>query len=562
MFLKKRSALLLLLLSACQVQQPPVVENVSPSQQVSSTQLWLDRGQPKLIVGIVVDQMRADYLQRFAPNFSEGGFMRLMRQGVTVANTHYNYIPTYTGPGHASVYSGTTPATHGIIANDWYDRNLGKAVYCAEDTSVQVLGSNRGDAASPHRLLATNISDELKLSTARKAKVVGVSLKDRGAVMPAGHLADGAYWYNWNDGSINSSTWYAQQLPQWAQEFNRQNLADEYLKNTWDLFLPAEKYTASGPDDQPYERIFKGKETATFPYNLPELSKSNNPYSLLAYTPWGNTLVTEMALAALQGENLGQDDTPDLLAVSYSSTDIIGHGFGLRSKELEDVYIRLDREIERLLKELDNQVGEGNYLLFLTADHAAADVPQYFIDERIPAGYYDDEETAKQTNAFLQKKYGEGKWVEWAENYQIYLNQQLIVEKGLSLAKVQEEVAEFVLGFPGVVDAIPASAMRYNEYSFGLRNKLQLGYYQPRSGDVLLILPPEWIHRMTYGTSHGSGYNYDTHVPLLFYGWQVPEGVRITREQKITDIAPTVSFMVGIPLPSGSIGRPIPELIR
>ena len=562
MFLKKRSALLLLLLSACQVQQPPVVENVSPSQQVSSTQLWLDRGQPKLIVGIVVDQMRADYLQRFAPNFSEGGFMRLMRQGVTVANTHYNYIPTYTGPGHASVYSGTTPATHGIIANDWYDRNLGKAVYCAEDTSVQVLGSNRGDAASPHRLLATNISDELKLSTARKAKVVGVSLKDRGAVMPAGHLADGAYWYNWNDGSINSSTWYAQQLPQWAQEFNRQNLADEYLKNTWDLFLPAEKYTASGPDDQPYERIFKGKETATFPYNLPELSKSNNPYSLLAYTPWGNTLVTEMALAALQGENLGQDDTPDLLAVSYSSTDIIGHGFGLRSKELEDVYIRLDREIERLLNELDNQVGEGNYLLFLTADHAAADVPQYFIDERIPAGYYDDEETAKQTNAFLQKKYGEGKWVEWAENYQIYLNQQLIVEKGLSLAKVQEEVAEFVLGFPGVVDAIPASAMRYNEYSFGLRNKLQLGYYQPRSGDVLLILPPEWIHRMTYGTSHGSGYNYDTHVPLLFYGWQVPEGVRITREQKITDIAPTVSFMVGIPLPSGSIGRPIPELIR
>ena len=562
MFLKKRSALLLLLLSACQVQQPPVVENVSPSQQVSSTQLWLDRGQPKLIVGIVVDQMRADYLQRFAPNFSEGGFMRLMRQGVTVANTHYNYIPTYTGPGHASVYSGTTPATHGIIANDWYDRNLGKAVYCAEDTSVQVLGSNRGDAASPHRLLATNISDELKLSTARKAKVVGVSLKDRGAVMPAGHLADGAYWYNWNDGSINSSTWYAQQLPQWAQEFNRQNLADEYLKNTWDLFLPAEKYTASGPDDQPYERIFKGKETATFPYNLPELSKSNNPYSLLAYTPWGNTLVTEMALAALQGENLGQDDTPDLLAVSYSSTDIIGHGFGLRSKELEDVYIRLDREIERLLKELDNQVGEGNYLLFLTADHAAADVPQYFIDERIPAGYYDDEETAKQTNAFLQKKYGEGKWVEWAENYQIYLNQQFIAEKGLSLTKVQEEVAEFVLGFPGVVDAIPASAMRYNEYSFGLRNKLQLGYYQPRSGDVLLILPPEWIHRMTYGTSHGSGYNYDTHVPLLFYGWQVPEGVRITREQKITDIAPTVSFMVGIPLPSGSIGRPIPELIR
>jgi predicted AlkP superfamily pyrophosphatase or phosphodiesterase len=559
--MKKMGWLLTGLLLACQVQQPPVITEV-PAKSVKPTEAWLDQGQPKLIVGIVVDQMRADYLQRFAPNFSEGGFMRLMRQGLTAANTHYNYIPTYTGPGHASIYSGATPATHGIIANDWYDRQLKHSVYCAEDTAEQVIGSTLGSAASPHRLLSTNLGDELKLATARQAKVVGVSLKDRGAVMPAGHLADAAYWYNWDDGRIVSSTWYMNQLPQWVQELNNQNLPDEYLKNTWDLFLPKDKYAASGPDNQPYERRFKGKETPTFPYVLPELRKQNNEYSLLTYTPWGNSLVTEMALAALEGEAMGQDTIPDMLAISYSSTDIIGHAFGLRSKELEDVYIRLDREIERLLNELDARVGKNNYLLFLTADHAAADVPQYFIDERIPAGYFDDAELGKAVNNYLTEKYGPGQWVEYAENYQLYLNHSLIQEKEILLAKIQQEVADFALQAPGVVDAIPASAMRWQEFSFGLRQKLQLGYYQPRSGDVLLILPPEWIHRMTYGTSHGSGYNYDTHVPLLFYGWNVPKGIRVTKPLDITDIAPTVSFMTGLPLPSGAIGKPIQELIK
>lgn len=559
--MKKFGWLLSVLLLACQAQQPPVVEPATADKPEPKPN-WLDIGQPKLVVGIVVDQMRADYLQRFAPGFTEGGFNRLLRQGLTAANTHYNYVPTYTGPGHASIFSGTTPATHGIIANYWYERERGATVYCAEDSSVQLVGSSEGAAASPRRLLVTNLADELKLATNRQAKVVGVSVKDRSAIMPAGHLADGAYWYNWNDGRIVSSSWYTSELPGWVQDFNQQNLPDEYLKNTWDLLLPAEAYTSSGPDNQAYERVFRGKDRPVFPYELPLLRADNEDYGLLPYTPWGNSLVTELALAALRGEQLGQNTVPDMLTVSYSSPDIVGHAFGLRSRELEDVYFRLDREIARLLEALDQQVGEGNYLVFLTADHAAADVPQYFIDENLPAGYFNEDELGKLVNQQLSQKYGEGQWVEWAGNYQLYLNHSLIAEQGLSLTQLQQDAADYALQYPNVVDALPASVLRYHNFNSGLAEKLQMGYYRPRSGDVLLVLPPEWIHPMEYGTTHGSGYNYDTHVPLLFYGWNVPKGVRLSRKLKITDIAPTISFMLGIPLPSGANGEPIPELVR
>lgn len=555
----------LLAVAACRTQPvatPPAADTTTVRSGVQ------DQGpirsipnRPKLVVGVVVDQMRPEYLYRFADGFTEGGFKRLMREGFINHNTHYNYVPTYTGPGHASVYSGATPATHGIVGNYWYSREQNSEVYCVSDTTTRVVGStSAGNSASPHLLQVTNLADELKLATNNQAKVVGVSIKDRSAVLPAGHIPDGAYWYDWSTGQIITSTYYRDALPEWVKTFNAQELANQYLDSTWTLLLPEAAYRNSGPDDQPYEMVFKGKTTATFPYNLSALRKENDNFDLLPSTPWGNTLVTDLALAALEGEAMGADETVDLLAVSYSSPDIIGHEFGLRSRELHDMYLRLDREMARLLEELDRRVGKGNYMLFLTADHAAADVPQFLVDKRIPAGYYAEMPLLEGLNAQLQKRFKQAALVEYVINEQVYLNHTKIAAARLVLADVQQAAVEYLTQQPYIVDAYAATQMRQNEYSTGIRHLLQMGYFRPRSGDVLFLLNPAWMHEMSYGTTHGSGYNYDTHVPLLWYGWQVEKGESYER-QNITDIAPTISHKLGIGLPNGATGNPIREVL-
>ena len=551
----------LLLLFACKTQPTAPLAEAQPASVPAAVQERAIPNRPKLVVGVVIDQMRPEYLYRFADGFTEQGFKRLMRQGFINHNTHYNYIPTYTGPGHASVFSGTTPATHGIIGNNWYSRELNRSVYCVGDTTVRPVGSVGGMAASPHRLLVTNLADELKLATNRRAKVIGVSIKDRSAVLPAGHIPDGAYWYDKTSGKFITSTYYMQQLPAWVEAFNNRQLANEYLENTWALLLPEERYQNSGPDDQPYEKVFKGKTTATFPYALSELRKQNGNFDMLSLTPWGNTIVTDLALAALDGENMGQDETVDLLSVSYSTPDIIGHEFGLRSRELHDMYLRLDREIARLLDALDQQVGKGNYLLFLTADHGAADVPRFLMQERLPAGYYGESTLQEGLMAYLQKRFKQPNLVEYVINEQVYLNHKKINATGLKLAEVQQATAEFLTQLPFIVDAFTANQMREQEYATGIRHLLQMGFYRPRSGDVLYLLNPAWMHELTIATTHGSGYTYDTHVPLLWYGWQIEKGESYKR-QTITDIAPTVSYMLGIGLPNGATGEPIIEVLE
>lgn len=554
----------ILFLASCTAQQPSAPH--AAMSQTPATPLQVQQegsipNRPKLVVGVVIDQMRPEYLYRYADGFTDRGFKRLMREGYMNHNTHYNYIPTYTGPGHASVYSGATPATHGIIGNNWYSRQEAKSVYCVSDTSVQVVGSTSGDAASPHRLLVTNLADELKLATNKRAKVVGISIKDRSAVMPVGHIPDGAYWYDRSSGRMITSTYYKETLPEWVESFNSQNLPNQYLDSTWSLLLPEAAYQNSGPDDQPYEMIFKGKKAATFPYVLAELRKQNNDYDLLPSTPWGNTLVTELALAALEGEALGADETVDLLAVSYSTPDIMGHEFGLRSRELHDMYLRLDRDIARLLEALDQKVGAGNYLLFLTADHAAADVPQFMMDERIPAGYYSGDTVKAGVNRALQQRFKQADLVEYVTNEQVYLNHRKINTGGLLLEEVQEAVVSYLNLQPYIVNAFSGSLMRQQEYSTGIRRLLQMGYFRPRSGDVLYLLNPAWTYQMSYGTTHGSGYNYDTHVPLMWFGWQIEAGGSYKR-QDITNIAPTISHMLGIGLPNGATGEPIEAVME
>ncbi|HEY5823458.1 MAG TPA: alkaline phosphatase family protein, partial [Cyclobacteriaceae bacterium] len=336
---------------------------------------------PKLVVGIVVDQMRQEYLYRFDSKFGKGGFKRIIGDGFMLKNAHYNYVPTETGPGHASVYTGTTPAIHGIVANEWYDRALKKEVNCVSDDKQKTIGSeSKAGEISPWRNLATTITDELELATQRRAKVIGISIKDRGAVLPAGHIPDGAYWYDPLNGNFITSTYYKAALPVWVDEFNKLKLPFKYLNQEWKTLLPIDQYKESGIDDSPYEGKFKGKERATFPYNLKELRTTNSPYDLVTVTPFGNDLLAEFATAALEGEELGKDDITDFLAISFSSTDKIGHFMGPNAVEVEDTYLRLDRTLEDLLNTLDSKVGKGNYTVFLTADHGVAEVPQYMTD--------------------------------------------------------------------------------------------------------------------------------------------------------------------------------------
>ncbi|NVJ46998.1 MAG: alkaline phosphatase family protein, partial [Cytophagia bacterium] len=340
-------------------------------------QIQAQTERPKLVVGIVVDQMKQEYLWRFENDFGDGGFKRLMNEGFEAKNAHYNYSNTSTGPGHASVYTGTTPSIHGIVNNNWYSKLLKRSVYCAEDTTAQAVGGTEDDGhISPANLYSSTITDELKMSTQQLGKVIAMSIKDRGSALPGGHLSDGSYWYNSATGTFMTSTYYMESLPQWVQDFNNRNLADEYLNMTWELSNPLSEYSESGEDNSKHERGFRGKGNPTFPYNLKELRSENGNFGLLPSTPWGNTILTEMALAAIDAEGLGSDAISDFLAVSYSSTDYIGHNFGPQSKEVHDLYIKLDKEIERLLNELDQKVGKGNYVVFLSADHAVAENSQ------------------------------------------------------------------------------------------------------------------------------------------------------------------------------------------
>ncbi|KJD37053.1 alkaline phosphatase [Tamlana sedimentorum] len=521
------------------------------AQTVNSTQ------KPKLVVGIVVDQMRYDYLTRFYNKFGEGGFKRMMNEGFNCKNHHFNYIPTKTGPGHASVYTGTTPKYHGVIGNDWYDKYEQKMVYCAEDDSVQSVGTTSSDGKmSPHRMQTTTFSDENRLFTQMKGKTIGVSIKDRGAILPAGHTANAAYWFRGkSEGKFISSTYYINDLPEWVKDFNASKAVKSYLKE-WNTLQNIETYTESGADLNEFEGGFRGKETATFPYDLKKLSKINGGFDILKATPYGNSVVIDFAIAALKGENLGKDTITDVLTVSFSSTDYVGHNFGVNSKEVEDTYIRLDKDLERFFKTLDAQVGEGEYTVFLSADHGAVDVPSYLQDVNIPAGYLNNKETKAKFSAFLMDTFGVDNLIENISNDQIFLNHNAVKDLNKTLAEVEAAIVNELITYKNVYKVYAATTMHNNDFTSGMEELLQKGYSQKRSGDVLIIPSPNYISYSKTGSTHGSGYKYDTHVPLLLFGKGIKHGETL-QKTVIPDIAPTMSALLGISFPNGATGQPL-----
>ncbi|WP_291780414.1 alkaline phosphatase PafA [Cecembia sp.] len=515
---------------------------------------------PKLVVGIVVDQMRQEYFYKFEARYSDGGFKRLMKEGFMMKNAHYNYIPTYTGPGHASIYTGTTPATHGIIANNWYVRDLGRMIYCAEDSTVTAVGGSASSGnISPRNMYTTTISDELQFASNKRAKAVGIAIKDRGAALPAGHLGD-AYWFDSKTGEFMTSTYYYDALPKWVKAFNKRKLAEKYLSGKWEPLFPIETYIQSIADDNPFEGPFIGMETTAFPYDLPALMENNDNFGLISTTPFGNTLTLDMAYAALEGEQLGKRGETDLLAISFSSPDYIGHRFGPTSVELEDNYLRLDRELEAFFDHLDKEYGKDEYLVFLTADHAVADIVDYMLSENVPAGNFNTRFILTQMRGFCIVSYGEGNWISSFTNEQVFINHELAKEKGVAVEQIQRELAAFLLRFDGIKEVYTATDMRRMDYVTGRKQLLQMGYNHKASGDLLLILEPAWLSSSWRGTTHGTGYTYDTHVPIIFMGWNIPQG-ESSRYATVTDIAPTLSMLLNIRLPNGATGQPILEIL-
>ncbi|UZO82665.1 alkaline phosphatase family protein [Aquimarina sp. ERC-38] len=513
---------------------------------------------PKLVVGIVVDQMRYDYLTRFYSQFGEGGFKRLMNDGFQCANNHFNYIPTYTGPGHASVFTGTTPQNHGIISNYWYNKFEKQQVYCAGDPSVAVIGSDsEAEKMSPHRMKTTTFADQNRLHTQMRGKSVGIAIKDRGAILPAGHAANAAYWFRGKEeGNWITTSYYLNKLPKWVSNFNTSRKVDTYLK-TWNSLYDLKTYIQSGPDDSPYENGYKGKNKPTFPYDLAKLKDENEGYDIIKYTPYGNSLTADFAIAALKGEDLGTDAITDVLTVSFSSTDYVGHNFGVNSKEIQDTYLRLDKDLGRLLNALDKQVGKGKYTLFLTADHGAVHVPGYLKSQKIPAGYFNADSLKTDIVNFTKQKFGLDNLIEEVDNDQVFFDYDRIATSNIATTTIEDAIAEFLLKKDKINKVFTRSQLESTEYVNGIASLIQNGYHQKRSGDVIFVMDPATIAYPTKGSTHGSGLNYDTHVPLLFYGKGINKG-KTYKKTHIIDIAPTISAMLGIAFPSGATGYVLP----
>ena len=541
---------------------------------------------PKLVVGIIVDQMRYDYLYRYWDKFGSGGFRRLLGEGFSYESCHYNYVPTYTGPGHTSVYTGTTPANHGIVGNNWFERETGRSTYVTDDKTVQAVGgSAAAGQMSPRHNLATTITDELRLATNFQSKTIGVCIKDRGSILPAGHAASAAYWYDGTNGAFITSTFYTPTLPEWVDKFNAAGHAAQYLSQPWNTLLPIGEYTESTPDDVPWESAFRGEEKPVFPHDLPQLSATlpaavqadkkasgekpsgapTRNLDLIRSTPFGNSLTADFALETLRAEQLGQRGVTDFLALSFSSTDYVGHQFGTTAIETEDTYLRLDRDLARLLDALDKQVGKGQALVFLSADHAADQAAGFLEAHQLPGGGLNTGGLRDTVQRRLVRRHGEGKWLLDFANQQVYLNRALLTQKKLELAVVQNEVAEILRQQPHIAQAISATDLQRHAWPTGLGMYQANGFYAPRSGDVLFVMSPGWLEAYSYpvvkGTTHGASWAYDTHVPLLFWGWHVRHG-ESNLEVKIVDIAPTLARYLHIQEPSGCTGVPLTEVMK
>lgn len=497
---------------------------------------------PKLVVGVIVDQFRYDYLHRFRDQYN-AGLSRMLTQGAVFTNAFYIHGYTVTAIGHSTFMSGATPAVSGIIGNDWFDRKSRKTVTSVSDLAEKLIGAT-GEAASPRRMAVSTIADELKMAGRGKSKAVGISMKDRSAILPVGHMADGAFWFDNKTGNFVSSTYYFKdgQLPAWASQFNQSRAADKFMGAAW---TPIDN-----PKSAPFVTMAK--------------EASENYWKEMQRTPFGNDLVEDFAEKAVLAEKLGQGNgpLPDVLAISFSSNDYVGHEVGPDSPRVRDISIRTDRLLGKLFQFLDQKVGMANVLVVLSADHGVAPVPEENVKRKMPGGRMDGSGIIADLEGQLSRRYGNGPWFDTKGLQTIYLNRGVILARRLDPARVRREVADLIRRYDHVQrvytwDQLASGQVSGDDIDVRMRN----GFFAPRAADLYVVIDPYWLGEKGTGTTHGAPFNYDAHVPVIFMGPGVKPG-RYHRRIAPNDIAPTLATMLDIETPAGSVGRVLEEMLR
>jgi len=516
---------------------------------------------PKLVVGIVVDQMRWDYLYRYYNRYGNDGFKRLINQGFSCENTFISHLPSYTAVGHSTIFTGAVPALHGIAGNDWIDQLTGKTMYCTADSTVQSVGNEAEDGKmSPRNLLVSTITDELRLGTNFQSKVIGVSLKDRASILPAGHLANAAYWFDDASGHFISSSYYMQQLPDWVNGYNNSNRVGQLIEKGWNTLYPLNTYVNSDNDDRSYEGKFKGEVTSTFPHAINEIYKQNK--ASLRSTPFGNALTLDFAKAALEAYQLGRGGSTDFLTINCASTDYVGHMFGPNSIEIEDTYLRLDQELASFFQLLDAKIGKGKYLVFLSADHGAAHAIGFMQEHNLPADFWYGRPMADTLNKILASKFNTPGLVRSIMNYQVNFNLTKIYNEHLDYTAIKKAAVEYLQQQPGISYAVDVAELGNSPVPEPIKTMIANGYNFKRSGGVQIVLAAGWFEGYSKtGTTHGTWNPYDTHIPLLFYGWNIAHG-KTNHETHMTDIAATLAAMLHIQMPNGCVGHVIEEVAK
>ena len=503
---------------------------------------------PKLVVAIVIDQMRYDFLENLSHRYSDNGFNRLVNEGFNCKNNFFNYVPTVTGPGHSSISTGSTPKTHGIVGNNWYDRKRKRSIYCTDDSNYNnVGGDDYSGNKSPNNLLVETFADINKMSNNNKSKTISIAIKDRGSILMGGKTADAAYWYYGKErAQWITSTFYMNQIPDWVKEFTKEDNLEKYLED-WNTLEDISNYENHEIDNNSFEKLFKGKDNSAFPYDTKSLMKHNDCFDMIKETPYGNTMTTDFAIKAIVNENLGKRGVTDVITVGYSSTDYIGHGFGVASVETQDTYIRLDLEIQKFLSFLDKEIGKNEYSLFLTADHGVLEIPAYLSSTGVNAQAVSENVLVNKVLKKLNDVLGieVKKLIANVDNSQIYLNDEVISEMNLNKSKVVNELVKILESFDFISKAYTADFILGSSELIEYEKLIQNGYHNERSGDIALILKENVIFYNGKGTTHGSGYNYDTHVPLIFYGYGIKKGETLNHTE-IPDIAPTISKLLGL----------------
>lgn len=517
---------------------------------------------PRLVVGIVIDPLSVDQLNRYWDVLSEDGFKRFVKDGTYYRNASYSSFFTESVTGIATLATGAYPSTHGIVGESWYEPLTDSRVSATADQRVQAIGGPFDNGKhSPVHLLSSTLGDELRLSSQNRSKVFGVGLQPDNTVLIAGHLANAAWWWDPQSGNWMSSSYYMDSLPGWVNRFNEKNLVSVYLQQIWEPLLPVDRYTASSNDTSDTETGIRGQYV--FPYDLKKLSnlgRRREDLSLLRFTPYANTITKDFAVNLILEENLGRDDDCDFLGVVFSANHYIDQVFGTYSMEMEDAVLRLDRDLAHLLSFLDEELGMENVIVYLTASRGIPPASPGIRDREMPAGRFRPNQAVALLRSYLNAVMGEGDWVKGYYNHQIYLNHTLIENAGLSLNEVQNRVAGFMVQFRGVGHVIAAHDLTASGAANDLYRRLQLGYYPKRSGDVVIILNPGWIEQNGDNKTTGAGYWYDTHVPLLLYGWKIGRNSWY-QTADLSNLAPTLSFFLGVPVPNGSQGNLFLELL-